>query len=44
MVLIVTTLKDNSSQVAELLPAQVEASGLEWGQEGSWDISLVIRG
>lgn len=48
MVSIVTTLQDsstdNSTQEAELLPGQAEASGQEWGQEGCWVICLVVRG
>lgn len=35
---------DNSTEEAELLPGQVEASGQEWGQEGCWVICLVVRG
>lgn len=43
MVSTVTTLTDNSTQVATLLLAQAEASGPAWEQEGCWDISLVVR-
>lgn len=43
MVSTVTTLNSNSTQEAEHLLAQVEASGPEWGQEGCWGTSLVVR-